>query len=82
MIDNYRLYEDKPFVDKTACWKHVTFMPESYRLYDTKECESFFRYLDSEEHKAVIKRDGIAFIMKKGRDIHRGEGISLISPKT
>jgi hypothetical protein len=55
-------------------------MPESFRLYDNKECRKFFSYLDSNEYKEIIARDGIAFIMKEGRDIHRGQGINLISP--
>lgn len=55
-------------------------MPESFRLYDTQECRKFFNYLDSKEYKDIITRDGIAFILKEGRDIHRGEGINLVSP--
>ncbi|KAL4448661.1 hypothetical protein ABPG74_012750 [Tetrahymena malaccensis] len=81
VIDNYRLYQQKPFVDKDKCWQHVTFMPESYRLYNSNECKSFFRYLQSNEYRELIKKDGIGFIMKQGRDIHRGQGINLISPK-
>lgn len=49
-------------------------MPPSYRLYDKKECQEFFRYLESDEYKQIIEKHGIGFIVKAGRDIHRGEG--------
>ena len=54
-------------------------MPKSYRLYEKNECTAFFNYLDSEEYKENIRKSGIEFILKAGRDIHRGEGITLLS---
>ena len=54
-------------------------MPKSYRLYDAKECVAFFNYIDSTDYEQKIKNEGLEFILKKGRDIHRGEGITLVT---
>ena len=56
-------------------------MPPSYRLYNYNECKEFFNHLDSEEYKNKINEHGIGFILKAGRDIHRGEGITLLVPE-
>lgn len=53
----------------------------SYRLYDPQECRAFFEYLDSPAYREIMNKYGIAFIMKEGRDIHRGEGINLFTAK-
>lgn len=58
----------------------MTFMPKSYRLYDKRECKAFFKHLDSDDYKEVINKYGIGFILKAGRDIHRGEGIEIVTP--
>ena len=82
VIDNYRRYQkQRNFLDREKCHQTMTFMPPSYRLYDREECLAFFRHLDSDEYKKTIQKYGIGFIMKAGRDIHRGEGITLMSPE-
>ncbi|EGR31534.1 hypothetical protein IMG5_107540 [Ichthyophthirius multifiliis] len=80
VIDNYRLYKEKKFKNREECDAKTTFMPESYRLYDPQECKQFFDYIQSDEYKKLIEKQGIAFIIKQGRDIHRGEGITLLTP--
>lgn len=54
-------------------------MPPSYRLYDKEECKQYFEYIESEEYKEIIRKHGIGFIIKAGRDIHRGEGIEIFT---
>lgn len=55
-------------------------MPESYRLYNKEECLAFFEFLKGDEYKKIIEESGLGFIMKAGRDVHRGEGIEIMTP--
>ncbi|KRX02924.1 hypothetical protein PPERSA_13178 [Pseudocohnilembus persalinus] len=79
VINNYKNYEKSNFKNPQQCKKTINFMPTSYRLFDKQECTQFFDYLKSQGYKNLIEKQGIAFIMKAGRDIHRGEGIEIMT---
>lgn len=63
----------KKFSGRRHCFHEWSFMPITINLSDEQECKEFFRDL-----KAT---DNIFWILKKARNSHNGEGISILDPK-
>ena len=69
--ENYIIkYSDRP-----QCIKRS--IPESYLLYNTTQCKTFFKYIQSSEYKQEKKKNGIVFLQKT-LGVHMGEGVFLL----
>ncbi|KAL4492542.1 hypothetical protein ABPG72_007655 [Tetrahymena utriculariae] len=81
VIDNYREYQKKQFVDAQICKRTMTSMPRAFRLYDEDECKQFFAHIQSQEYEELMKKQSFSFLLKEGQDVHRGEGVHLFTSK-
>ncbi|CAD8070870.1 unnamed protein product [Paramecium sonneborni] len=63
------------------CIANATYLPKTYRLFNEYECEQFFTYINSEEYEEMTKKEGPQFIIKMGKEIHRGRGINMLFPQ-
>ncbi|CAD8170403.1 unnamed protein product [Paramecium octaurelia] len=64
-----------------VCIANATFLPKTYRLFNENECLQFFTYINSEVYEDKIKKDGPQFIIKMGKEVHRGRGINMLFPQ-
>lgn len=60
------------------CFKPDTYFPISFRLYDKEECQAYFKYISTEEHKKESKVSQVQFVLKVGFGVHRGAGVYLV----
>jgi hypothetical protein len=63
----------KKFQGRRHCFHEWSFMPITVNLYEEQECKEFFKDL-----KAT---DNVYWILKKARNSHNGEGITVLDPK-
>ncbi|CAD8090559.1 unnamed protein product [Paramecium sonneborni] len=72
------LYQNHADAD---CIKNATYLPKTYRLFNEQECQKFFNYINSEEYEEKIRTEGPQFIVKMGKEVHRGRGIKMLFPQ-
>ncbi|CAD8188739.1 unnamed protein product [Paramecium pentaurelia] len=60
------------------CIANATYLPKTYRLFNENECLQFFTYINSQQYEDKIKTDGPQFIIKMGKEVHRGRGINML----
>mmetsp|Transcript_5740 Transcript_5740/g.4921 ORF Transcript_5740/g.4921 Transcript_5740/m.4921 type:complete len:266 (+) Transcript_5740:142-939(+) len=53
-------------------------MPETFRLYNQKECKEFFKIINSDEYKNAIKTHPNQYIIKVGSDSMAASGVYLL----
>ncbi|CAD8093785.1 unnamed protein product [Paramecium primaurelia] len=63
------------------CIANATYLPKTYRLFNENECLQFFTYINSQQYEDKIKTDGPQFIIKMGKEVHRGRGINMLFPQ-
>jgi len=68
----------KSFKDRSQCFSHDQFFPETWLLYDKEDCENFFNILNSVEYEEAKKEKHILFIRKIASGSHRGEGVQPV----
>lgn len=63
---------------QTHCFDHEKYFPETLLLEDPKECEFFFKYIQSSDYQKLKKAKNIVFIRKIGVGSHKGEGVRVV----
>jgi len=71
----------KKFVNKPECFNHGKFFPQTWALSNKKECDDFFRIINSAEYKIQKDERRIVYIRKVGSGSHRGEGVQPVNAK-
>lgn len=64
------------------CFSEGTYFPLSFRLYDEQECKAYFKFIETEKHKADTKVSEVQFVLKVGFGVHRGAGVYLVDTPT
>ncbi|CAK79159.1 unnamed protein product (macronuclear) [Paramecium tetraurelia] len=64
-----------------VCIANATYLPKTYRLFNENECLQFFTYINSKVYEDKITKDGPQFIIKMGKEVHRGRGINMLFPQ-
>jgi len=69
----------KKFANRPQCFSRDKFFPETWLLYDKKDCKAFFKIFNSEEYQKLKAERRIVYIRKIGAGSHRAEGVEPVT---
>ena len=64
---------------KPQCFSFDKFFPETWVLYNKKQCRDFFALFNSEQYQELKKERNIVYIRKVGADLHKGLGVQPVN---
>jgi len=74
LVDNYA----EKFKDQPQCFNKSALFPQTYRLYNEQECQSFFNFINSNSYKESLGEQPIQYMLKIGHGSHKGDGVDLL----
>jgi len=82
LVESIDQYAAK-FQHKPDCFNKKMFFPYSFRLYQKKECDTFFAKINSQAYIKSLETEPIQYIIKVGHGSHSGNGVFILdSEKT